>query len=392
MGATLLISGCCIGAGMLGLPVLSALAGFEPSIFMFILSWLFMTCTGLLLLEVTLWFDEEVNIISMANHTLGVAGKTVAWVLFLFLFYCLMVAYVAGSGELFADFYHELTGLNVSNWVGSLVMMGLFGLMIYLGTHAVDHFNRVWMLGLMISYFLLIAFGASYVNPHYLQHRDWGATLYVLPSMIVSFGFHNLVPSLTHYLNRDAKQIRKAIIIGSLIPLAIYIAWDWLILGLVPVEGKEGFRAALSQGDMATRALKSAAGNLWVVDIAHYFAFFALITSFLGVALSFVDFLADGFQIQKTPLGKGFLCALAFVPAFVFSLIYPNIFLSALNYAGGFGAVILFGILPALMVWSGRYHKEMKGVPLVPGGKGTLIAVISFSILVVVLQLFYEFN
>ncbi len=35
LGGILLIAGCCIGAGMLGLPVLSALAGFTPSLFMF---------------------------------------------------------------------------------------------------------------------------------------------------------------------------------------------------------------------------------------------------------------------------------------------------------------------------------------------------------------------
>ncbi len=31
IGATLLITGCCIGAGMIGLPVVSAKAGFIPS-------------------------------------------------------------------------------------------------------------------------------------------------------------------------------------------------------------------------------------------------------------------------------------------------------------------------------------------------------------------------
>src|ERR1700733_232103 len=99
-GAILLISGCCIGAGMLGLPVLSALAGFVPSLCMFLLSWLFMTATALLLLEVNLQFKEEVNIVSMAEKTLGLPGKLAAWGCFLFLFYAIGVAYLAGSGDL----------------------------------------------------------------------------------------------------------------------------------------------------------------------------------------------------------------------------------------------------------------------------------------------------
>src|SRR5688572_4400078 len=100
LGGVLLIAGCCIGAGMLGLPVLSAAAGFIPSFVLFVLCWLFMVVTGLLLLEVNLLFTEEVSIISMAGRTLGKVGQAVGWVCFLFLFYCLMVAYVAGSGVL----------------------------------------------------------------------------------------------------------------------------------------------------------------------------------------------------------------------------------------------------------------------------------------------------
>lgn len=391
-GAALLIAGCCIGAGMLGLPVLSALAGFEPSVLMFAVSWLFMTCTGLLLLEVNLWFRDEVNIVSMAGRTLGTVGKVVAWGVFLFLFYCLMVAYVSGSGELFADFYEELVGTKVPNWVGSVVMIAIFGMMVYLGTGAVDHFNRVLMAGLAVSYILLVYFGLPHVNTEYLKHRDWSVSAFVIPAMIVSFGFHNLVPSITNYLGGDSRRLRLAIIFGSLVPLVIYIVWEWLILGLVPIDGPGGFREALGQGDMATRALKSAVGGSWIVDLAHYFAFFAIVTSFLGVALSFVDFLSDGLKIKKTPSGKVLLCALVLLPPLVFSIIYPKIFLVALNYAGGFGAVILFGILPALMVWYGRYRKHLGNAKtqIVPGGKPMLVAVIIFSLAIVALQLAQE--
>jgi tyrosine-specific transport protein len=53
-GATLLITGCCIGAGMLGMPVMSALAGFIPTTVAMIACYVFTTITGLLILEATL--------------------------------------------------------------------------------------------------------------------------------------------------------------------------------------------------------------------------------------------------------------------------------------------------------------------------------------------------
>ncbi len=147
------------------------------------------------------------------------------------------------------------------------------------------------------------------------------------------------------------------------------------------------FKEALNQGEIATEALKEAVGVSWILDVAQAFAFFAIMTSFLSVALSFVDFLADGLKIKKTPVGKLILATLVLGPPFLCAMIYPTIFLIALNIAGGFGAVILFGILPALMVWKGRYSYRWDYPQLVPGGKVVLIGVIAFALGIMVLQL-----
>lgn len=386
-GAVLLIAGCCIGAGMLGLPVMSAMAGFKPSLVMFFIGWLFMTTTALLFLEVNLWFRGEVSMISMAGRTLGTAGKSVCWLCFLFLFYTLGVAYIAGSGELIADFVQELFGTRPANWVGSFAVSALFGIFVYLGTRSVDLCNRILMFGLAASYILLVAFGAPHVHSEYLNYSDWSVAAAVLPIMIISFGFHNMIPSLTTYLDGDAKRLRLAILCGSALPLGIYLVWEWLMLGLVPVHGEGGFVELVENGEMATELLRRAIGASWVVDIAQYFAFFAILTSFLGNSLSFVDFLADGLRIKKDKVGKCILCLLVIAPPFAMTLAYPTIFLKALTYAGAFGAVILFGILPVMMVWAGRYRRKIDGVRIVPGGKALLLIVTAFALAVMSLQL-----
>lgn len=376
-GATMLVAGSCIGAGMLGLPVLTALGGFKPTCILFVFSWLFMVVTGLLLLEVNLWFKGEVSFISMTGKTLGKVGQFFGWILFAFLFYSLMVAYVVGSGQLLSDFF------GISEWLGSLLLSGLFGVFLYLGTSTVDGFNRILMIGLIFSYFVFIVFGSPHIDTRFLEHADWTAATFAIPAMIISFGFHNLVPSMTTYLNHDAKKLRFVIIVGSLIPLLIYLVWEWLVLGLVSVEGENGFRNALEQGDMATRVLRNAIGASWIADVVEYFAFFAIVTSFLGVSLSFVDFLADGLHVKKTAKGKVLLCFLSLAPPFFFAMAYPKIFLNALTYAGAYGAVILFGIMPALMVWSGRYFMDQKDHRQIPGGRVTLAIVIMISLTIV---------
>ena len=372
LGGILLVAGCCIGAGMLGLPALSATAGFIPSLFLFILCWLFMVCTGLLLLEVNLWFDKDVSIISMVGITLGKIGQGLSWLLYLFLFYSLMVAYIAASGMLFSDFVQDIVGINISPWLGSLIFTIIFGILIFFGTRAVDKFNRLLMLGLIVAYLILVFTGIKHVQPQLLLHQHWGSVALAIPTMIISFGYHNLIPSLKNYLKGDVRKLRLTILIGSAIPLLAYLLWEALILGIVP---HDQFQRSLDNGEIATESLKAAVGASWIVTIAQYFAFFAIVTSCLAVALGLRDFLADGLNVKKEGLRKGFLCLITLIPPFVFALFYPDIFLSALNYAGAFGAVILFGIFPALMVLKGRHeHLQRGAVQLLPGGNAALVS------------------
>jgi tyrosine-specific transport protein len=322
-GGILLVAGCCIGAGMLGLPVMSARTGFYPTLVMFFASWLFMLTTGLLLLEVNLWFEGNVSIVTMADKTLGTWGKCVAWFGFLFIFYALFVAYISGIGQLTSEFIFQLSGHEVSPRLGSTLITCFFGWSIFSGTRTVDWVNRFLVAGLVVCYFMLIGFGLPHIQKEYLQHRDWSFAWMVVPTMIISFGFHNMVPSLTTYFHGNLKRLVTAIVVGSFIPLGIYLLWESLILGLIP----PGIQAsALNNQEMATQALTDAVGQTLVSNLAEYFAFFAITSSFITIALSFFDFLADGLQVKKNTKGKIVLSLLVVVPPFIFSFVYPKLF------------------------------------------------------------------
>lgn len=371
-GGILLIAGSCIGAGMLALPIVTGTAGFGPATLAFLFCWLYMTCTALILLEVNLWLGVEVSIISMARRTLGPIGEATAWSTFLFLFYCLLVAYASASGTLVTDFFNGLWGWNLPIWGGSLVLSLLIGAIVYLGTQAVDKLNRVLMVGLIATYVALVALGIPHVNAQLLTHRNWGPTLIAVPVIIVSFGFHNMIPSLTTYLGRKSNPLRLTMVVGGLIPLIIYLLWELIILGIVPF-GAEGFGGAASGDRLGTEALRDAVGESWVVIIAQYFALFAILTSFLAQALSLRDFLGDGLKLSLSRPGNRMLMViLAMLPPFLFGVYDPNAFISALQVAGGVGAMILFGILPSLMVWSKRYRSGDRGYCCMPGGRFAL--------------------
>ena len=71
----------------------------------------------------------------------------------------------------------------------------------------------------------------------------------------------------------------------------------------------------------------------------------------------------------------------------IFTLTDPRAFLNALEYAGAFGVVVLLGLMPALMVWSGRYRKHFSSTFKAPGGKIALAGVMFVSFLVIAIEI-----
>lgn len=351
LGAVLLIAGTSIGGGMLAIPIMTAFAGFLPSLFLLGVTWLYMLITAFLFLEVNLSIKGEINLVTMAEKTLGSIGKVVAWVCYLLLLYALLSAYIAGSGPLFANAIDFIFGITMPKILFPLPLIVLFGIFVYLGTRAVDYVNRLLMLGLMIAYFLLIFLLPAHINVPYLTHMDAKAVTIAIPLVFTSFGFHIIIPSLTNYLNRDRKKLYTSLIIGSLITLFVYVLWEYLILGVLPLSGEHGLISAYIQGDPSTTPLMQILTGKSILIGSRLFAFFALITSFLGVSLSLSAFLRDGFKIKKTGTGQLFSCLLTFIPPLFFVYFYERGFILALQYAAIF-VMILLAIMPALMAWT----------------------------------------
>lgn len=383
LGGSLLIAGTTIGVGMLALPVATGESGFLPSISIYILCWLFMLCTGLLLLEVCLWMPRDANLITMAEKLLGTWGKNVCWVVYLFLFVTVMIAHVAGGGEIL----QEILGISLPPWAFAVLYVVIFSPVVYLGTSSVDRLNTILFSGVIISYLLFISFSHSYMDISLLKRAHWGKAFFALPVLFTAFTYQVIIPTLVSYLERDVKKIRLTIILGTSIPLIVYLVWEFLILGILPYDA---LREANRLGQNAVQPLKDITGHPLLFQIGKAFAFFTLTTSYIALALAFLDFLADGLKMKKRGLRKVFLCLLVFVPPTIISMIYPNLFLVALSYAGGYSCAILFGLLPPVMAWVGRYQKKyIEQKPLLFGGKPMLAILILFILVELFVQVFH---
>ncbi len=370
---------------MLALPVLTSFVGFFPSILIFLVCWLVMLATAYFFLDVNFAVKGEPNLISMTHKTLGLWGKIVAWVFYILLLYSLLAAYIAGSVPVFSSAIEDITGWIIPAWLGPFALPLIFGGFVYLGTLGVDLINRLLMFGLVLSYLLLVGVLPSHIQAENLLHIDWAPSLIAIPVVITSFGYHIIIPTLTTYMNHDKKHLRLTLLIGSLVPLVIYLLWQVMILGIVPLEGKYSLVHAWKLGVPSTEPLVMMLQQKWIGIGARFFMFFAIVTSFLGVSLSLSDFLTDGLKIKKSWEGRLLACLLVFVPPLFFVFIYQRGFILALQYAGAFVAVLLI-FLPSMMAWklkTPKFYQTKKA-------KILMLSLMLFSAFVVVLVLLQQ--
>jgi tyrosine-specific transport protein len=233
-------------------------------------------------------------------------------------------------------------------------------------------------------YFILVFLIAPHIN---LENFYGGNYRYITSSvmiLITSFGFAIIVPNLRDYFDDDIKTLRKVIVIGSLIPLVCYLAWDVVIIGSLPSQGKHGLASLMhsehTTSDLA-QTLSNTIQNTLISSLFNLFTSICMLTAFLGVALCLISFLADGFKMVQRGYPGFILFILTFLPPLLIVIYYPGAYIHALNYAGIF-CVILLLLLPACMTLFGR-NKFSSPFHVPGGGYSQWLVIISSIILLI---------
>lgn len=384
-GCVALISGTAIGAGMITLPVVTAAGGFWASMLLFLLMGGFMAYIGLLILEVLQECPKHSTLITMADKTLGSWGKKLSMVAYFFLLYTLNVAYLDGLNSLFSDVSEQFA---LPSGMISFTLLIITMLVAYKGAGAMEVANR-WLVIIMT-----LAFGALFFSlaPNVSKERLAGFSfLGVMSSFSVvatAFGYHVIIPSIYDYLDRDVKQTRAAVLAGTLLPMSVYMIWQWVVVGSVDYEGPTGLAAANAGGISATELLsRFSVGGSYVGVVADLFAFCALMTSFVGVSLSLIDFLADATKLKHSESGQPLLCALAFLPSLLFSWYCPRLFFTALSYAGIVVAVLI-GFIPLAMVLAARLERKRRLPYRVAGGYPLMLVALVWFVIIATHKMF----
>ena len=364
-GSTLIIAGTTIGAGMLALPLASAGIGFSTSLILMIGLWALMAFTALLMVELHQFADSDATLHTLAHNILGTKGKWIASFAVMFLFYALCAAYIAGGGAQFNQRVMQITGLEMSSQITTLIFTLIVATVVTIGTHSVDKVNRV-LFGLkLVAMVLVLSFLAPNVTSQYLLSMplQQGLIVAAIPVVFTSFGFHGSIPSIVRYLDGDVGSLRKVMIVGSALPLIIYVFWQGVTLGVV---SQEQLLNDSSLGALLVSLSETVhQSNLGM--IVGVFADLALLTSFIGVSLGLFEFMGDSLN-NKLGQGKRIKTALVtFIPPLGFALFYPQGFIMALGYAA-IALAVLAILLPTVMVYKVRFKQEQ------PSANGSAIA------------------
>ena len=344
----LLITGTTIGAGILGLPIKTGLAGAIPTIVGMVAVWSLMFATGWILVDrIISSGNVEADLPSLFSRELGSWAKVLASLGYLVIFYGILVAYLAGAASALSALFETP---EYKNWY--LIGFFLFATTLtLLGPNLVRKGNAVFMLAMGVTFAILIWQAAKNIQVARLNYQDWHFLPSALPIVYTAFCFHPILVTATKSLDFNPRHIRRALLIGTIFPLLISALWMLVVAGALPLTGSEGsLLSAFNGGQPATVPLAAVLGSETVAVAGAVFTVLAIITSYLAIGISLMGFLRDLSSEYLPWWNRSLEATVTFLPPLAVSLIYPDLFLVALDLVGGVGITLVFGILPTLIL------------------------------------------
>lgn len=249
ISAAALIAGCMVGAGVLALPSVTLESGVMPSTVAIGTVWTYCVAGALLIAEVCINSRGKAaaaSYLKIAGATVGKEMATVAFTLFTVFQYFLLVAYISQGGCLLNNFLGQmhLEGLHLDGALAPGIFTLGMGSMLTLGNKRIlENFNNTVVMVVLGTFLALLVGGMQKVDPSLWAHHDVSKLHDVVPVAMCALVFQNVIPLISSSLQFDRKKILSAILLGSGCPMVMYLAWNAMVIGNVPLEsiGAHGF-------------------------------------------------------------------------------------------------------------------------------------------------------
>ncbi len=376
-----IIVSTCIGVGILGLPLQTGQAGFVPSIVGLILCWFLMGSTAWIMVYRLVVSREIItDMAKVYEKDLGKWAKYLNSAGYILTFYGLIVAHLCGAVSIIIHLIPFLHSIPHITTIVNIIYFVLVTAVILYGMETVRKCNTFFISGLLCIFLLLIILIVPYTKEVNLQHTNWANFPLQLPILITSLGFQVVIPAICkHAIELNVKRLHVfyILIIGIVIIFIINFAWLFAVIGTLPLTSPDQISivGAYNEGQPATVPIAKMLHSNAITFLALFFSFFVVTTSYFGLGMGFLNYMRD--LTSKYIKGSIYTDAsITFIIPLIVSILYPDLFITILNFVGGFGVIVAFGMLPALLGIKQNNSKSLK----ILGWFSLLLSLIIFSI------------
>lgn len=238
----------------------------------------------------------------------------------------LLSVYFAGTNGILNQF------LNINS---TILCICLFAGLFFLKSDIFAKINTamvVTLFGLIISVILTSKFGIIDFNTR--NNFDFSATVLFFPIIFTSFGVQNVCSFVAKQLGlENLKSIKKAFLIGTMIPAVVYIFWIYGILNRVYEFDINLYNKILSEvvdvGALIASLCDFAKFKIETL-ILKLLSLFAILTSATGIGIGLISSLREIFANKFRLLISR---SVVIIPA-ILTILVSNAFMNILSFAG----------------------------------------------------------
>tara|TARA_Y100000310_G_scaffold130751_2_gene129886 strand:+ start:14370 stop:15482 length:1113 start_codon:yes stop_codon:yes gene_type:complete len=228
--ASFTLTGTIIGAGILGLPFVFFQSGFLVGVFWLIVLGMIMMFVNLCLGEVTLRTKSIHQLPGYAEKYIGKWGKNVMLFAVMFGIYAALLAYLIGEGQSFSRLFFGDLKYSIYFAIGFWVVMTM---LLHEGLRGLKRVETWGVLAIISVLLTMLVWFYPNINLNNLNYYNFSNLF--LPFGILLFallGFSS-IPELRMEIKNNEKLLKKAILLGSLIPVFLYFIFTLIILGVL---------------------------------------------------------------------------------------------------------------------------------------------------------------
>lgn len=282
-GASILI-GTVVGAGILGIPFVVAKAGFLTSLITLLGIGIIAMLMNLSMGEITLRTKGNHQLTGYAGIYLGRWGRRLMAFSMIFGIYGALLAYMIGEGHVLS----QLLGLDQFIW--SIIFFAVGALIISGGIKYIEKTEFALVAVEMIIFAVIILLIFTSKNLSLANISEFNMKKMLIPYGVILFAYlgTSSIPSIKEEMINNLRDFKKALIIGSVVPIIIYLLFS---LGVVALTGK-----ATTQ--IATIGVGNMLGN-YAVIVFNIFAFITLSTAFVSLGFALKEMFIYDFKMNK---------------------------------------------------------------------------------------------